>query len=211
MDSVRRGERRHVVAVDLPRFHRSRHSGVARAAHAKNASTTQNGNGYSPRSSRTRTTTAARPSVPNRPWSRSERPTFPMSIDQCPLNFAAVARAYAAGTLTSSEAAAFEDHFIGCPSCSEPFQFTRHLAAAIHHAAERSRPSGPPPFAPSVTAISHIPKVASGAVEKPMARRRAEPTGHQRDGRPATGRFPVSPGSSVPDRPETGSPKAAPC
>ena len=60
-----------------------------------------------------------------------------MEVDRCFLDPEKTARAYLSGTLSDTEAARFEDHFVGCPRCGDRLQFTKHFAIALGHVGER--------------------------------------------------------------------------
>jgi len=49
----------------------------------------------------------------------------------CPVDPDAIAEAYLQGALAREEAAAFEEHYLGCPRCSDRLQFTRQFVAAV--------------------------------------------------------------------------------
>ena len=59
-------------------------------------------------------------------------------IDRCPEDPGATARDYLLGLLPADEAADFEAHYLGCPRCSEPLQFTGRFIAAYEKAAANS-------------------------------------------------------------------------
>jgi Putative zinc-finger len=46
---------------------------------------------------------------------------------------------YLSGRMPEEQRTVFQDHFLGCPRCSEPLQFTEDFITAVRHAAERLR------------------------------------------------------------------------
>jgi hypothetical protein len=46
-------------------------------------------------------------------------------------------KTYLLGRLPKDQGALFEDHFLGCPRCSERLQFTDAFITAVRHATER--------------------------------------------------------------------------
>jgi hypothetical protein len=58
----------------------------------------------------------------------------------CPVDPDKTTERYLRGRLSQAEADAFEAHYICCPRCSEPLQFTDRFVVAIRHVAERLRP-----------------------------------------------------------------------
>jgi hypothetical protein len=60
-----------------------------------------------------------------------------MEIVGCPVEPDEIAEAYLLGSLTEEQCTAFEDHFLGCPRCSERLQFTQDYIEAIRSAAVR--------------------------------------------------------------------------
>jgi len=65
-----------------------------------------------------------------------------MEVDRCPADPDETIDAYLSGRLPEQQSAVFEDHFLGCPRCSERLQFTDDFITAVRHAAERIRGSG---------------------------------------------------------------------
>jgi anti-sigma factor RsiW len=65
-----------------------------------------------------------------------------MEVSCCPADPDETAEAYLLGRLPEEQSAAFEEHFLGCPRCSERLQFTDDFIEAVHHAAERLRGAG---------------------------------------------------------------------
>lgn len=66
-----------------------------------------------------------------------------MEIDRCPADPNELVEAYLSHRLAKEDSAVFEDHFLGCPRCSERLQFTDDFITAVRHAAERLRGAGP--------------------------------------------------------------------
>jgi hypothetical protein len=62
-----------------------------------------------------------------------------MVADRCPVDPDAVAEEYLLGTLPKTQRVAFEEHYIGCPQCSERLQFTEDFVLAVRRAAARLR------------------------------------------------------------------------
>jgi hypothetical protein len=56
---------------------------------------------------------------------------------ECPRDPDAIAEAYLAGGLPHQEVVAYEEHYLGCPRCSERLQFTEEFVLAFRRAAER--------------------------------------------------------------------------
>ena len=65
-----------------------------------------------------------------------------MKFDRCPADPDETVDAYLTGRLPEHQIAVFEDHFLGCPRCSERLQFTDDFITAVRHAAERLRGAG---------------------------------------------------------------------
>jgi hypothetical protein len=62
-----------------------------------------------------------------------------MDGDRCPVDPDAVAEEYLLGTLPKAQRLIFEEHYIGCPQCSERLQFTEDFVLAVRRAAARLR------------------------------------------------------------------------
>ena len=62
-----------------------------------------------------------------------------MDVVRCPADPDETVEAYLLSRLPEEQSAAFEDHFLGCPRCSERLQFTDDFITAVHHAADRLR------------------------------------------------------------------------
>ena len=62
-----------------------------------------------------------------------------MEVDRCPADPDEMVEMYLLGRLPEEQSALFEDHFLGCPTCSERLQFTDNFIRAARHATERSR------------------------------------------------------------------------
>jgi hypothetical protein len=60
-----------------------------------------------------------------------------MEFDRCPADPAEMVETYLLGKLPEEQGAVFEDHFLGCPRCSERLQFTDAFKTAVRHAIER--------------------------------------------------------------------------
>lgn len=58
---------------------------------------------------------------------------------QCPRDPDATAEAYLTGGLPQQQIVAYEEHYLGCPRCSERLQFTEEFVLAFRRAAERLR------------------------------------------------------------------------
>jgi hypothetical protein len=58
-----------------------------------------------------------------------------MEIVGCLVDPGEIAEAYLLRTLTEEQSTAFEDHFLGCPRCSERLQFTQDFIEAVRRAA----------------------------------------------------------------------------
>ena len=54
---------------------------------------------------------------------------------QCPADFDQLAEDYYFGTLAPAEAAALEEHFLGCPLCAERLELSDAWIAAVRSAA----------------------------------------------------------------------------
>ena len=65
-----------------------------------------------------------------------------MEVGRCPADPEETVEAYLLGRLPEEQSAAFEDHFLGCPQCSERLQFTDDFITALRHAEERLRNAG---------------------------------------------------------------------
>jgi anti-sigma factor RsiW len=65
-----------------------------------------------------------------------------MEVVRCPADPDETVEAYLLGRLPEEHSAAFEEHFLGCPRCSERLQFTDDFIKAVRHAAERLRRAG---------------------------------------------------------------------
>jgi len=62
-----------------------------------------------------------------------------MEVDRCPADPDKMVETYLSGRLPEGQSAVFEDHFLGCPRCSERLQFTDAFITAVRHATERLR------------------------------------------------------------------------
>ena len=62
-----------------------------------------------------------------------------MEVGRCPADPEETVEAYLLGRLPEEQSAAFEEHFLGCPRCSERLQFTEEYIMAVRHAAARMR------------------------------------------------------------------------
>ena len=62
-----------------------------------------------------------------------------MEVGRCPADPEETVEAYLLGRLPEEQSAAFEEHFLGCPRCSERLQFTEEYITAVRHAAARMR------------------------------------------------------------------------
>jgi hypothetical protein len=60
-----------------------------------------------------------------------------MKVDRCPADPDKMVQTYLSGGLPEEQRTVFEDHFLGCPRCSERLQFTEDFITAMRHAAER--------------------------------------------------------------------------
>ena len=63
-----------------------------------------------------------------------------MIPSECPSDPKATAKCYLEGSLSPSETAAFEAHFICCPQCSDQLQFTDKFIRAVRRTATRLQP-----------------------------------------------------------------------
>jgi anti-sigma factor RsiW len=61
----------------------------------------------------------------------------PVIPENCPPNAEETADLYCLGTLSASEAAAFEEHYVGCPRCAEAIAAADDYVRAMRTAAER--------------------------------------------------------------------------
>ncbi|MBV9504480.1 MAG: zf-HC2 domain-containing protein [Acidobacteriia bacterium] len=61
-----------------------------------------------------------------------------MDLLPCPADPDETTEAYLLGRLPENESAAFEDHFLSCPQCSEHLQFTKSFIDAMRNAAKRT-------------------------------------------------------------------------
>ena len=60
-----------------------------------------------------------------------------MEIVGCPIDADETAEAYLLGRLPEEQSIAFENHFLGCPSCSQRLQFTEDFMEAVRRALAR--------------------------------------------------------------------------
>jgi hypothetical protein len=67
-----------------------------------------------------------------------------LETDRCPADPEAISERYLTASLSRDEAAAFENHFISCPRCSDRLQFTEQFVLAVRRATARLRPAGRP-------------------------------------------------------------------
>jgi hypothetical protein len=65
-----------------------------------------------------------------------------MEVVRCPADPDETFEAYLLGRLPEEQSAAFEEHFLGCPLCTERLQFTHEFITAVHNVAERLRGTG---------------------------------------------------------------------
>ena len=65
-----------------------------------------------------------------------------MEVGRCPADPDGTVEEYLLGGLPEEQSAAFEDHFLGCPRCSERLQFTDDFIKAVRLAVDRLRRAG---------------------------------------------------------------------
>jgi hypothetical protein len=65
-----------------------------------------------------------------------------MEVGRCPADPDETVEEYLLGRLPEEQSAAFEDHFLGCPRCSERLQFTDDFITAVRNAGKRLRGAG---------------------------------------------------------------------
>jgi hypothetical protein len=67
-----------------------------------------------------------------------------LETDRCPADPELISERYLTASLPREEAAAFENHFISCPRCSDRLQFTEQFVIAVRRATARLRPASQP-------------------------------------------------------------------
>ena len=70
------------------------------------------------------------------------RENYVMTVDRCPADLEETVEAYLSGRLPEEQRVVFEDHFLGCPRCSDSLQFTDDFIKAVRRAAGRLRGAG---------------------------------------------------------------------